>query len=300
MNKIPVGETISRAYSFAFSDLLSIFGVMWFPYLLFFAICAGLVLLAVPELPRMISQQQFDPMAFVGLVRIGGLIGLMAFIVGAMVTVGVQRKAQGLHPGAVYFYFSLGAPVWRMLGAFFLAVLLIILSTAISAGLCVAIWFAAGSYAPAFEWPVRVVAIVVAVLWYFYMTVRLMFFLPAVVVAEERIGLGRSWELGGGNFWRIFVVWIAVFFPVIIGFSMISQAVFGSVIPFGAFHPNMTPQEILRIVLPQLLAMGPFIVLFQLIERIVLTGLANGAIANAYLAVVPKPSTMVPAADAHA
>ena len=47
---------------------------------------------------------------------------------------------------------------------------------------------------------------IVAVLWYIYAAVRLVFFLPAVVVAEEQIGLGRSWALGRGNFWRIIIV----------------------------------------------------------------------------------------------
>src|SRR5947209_3112874 len=121
MSKIPVGETISRAYGFTFSNILSVIGIIWFPYAILVALTVGLVVLTVPDLPRMIAQHEFDPAQAIRVVRIGGVVWLAALIVSAMVTVGLQRKALDLHPGPVYFYFSLGAPVWRMIGALFFA-----------------------------------------------------------------------------------------------------------------------------------------------------------------------------------
>ncbi|HEY5047850.1 MAG TPA: hypothetical protein VII49_07535, partial [Rhizomicrobium sp.] len=64
MRKIPVGETISRSYGFAFSNILSIFGIAWVPYAILAAIAVGLVLLIAPDLPRMLLQGDFDPMQF--------------------------------------------------------------------------------------------------------------------------------------------------------------------------------------------------------------------------------------------
>jgi hypothetical protein len=123
------------------------------------------------------------------------------------------------------------------------------------------------------------------------MSVRLTFLLPAVVVAEERIGLGRAWELGGGNFWRMFAVVIAVFVPVAIGFGIVQAAVFGAsfAIP-GNLRPDMDIHEFGRTLLRQYGALSLVAVAFQVIERILFMGLGNGMIASAYLALVQPVS----------
>ena len=60
-----------------------------------------------------------------------------------MITVGLQRKALGREPRPVYFYFSLGAPVWRMAASLFVAGLVVAVIALLAGGVCVAIWFAA-------------------------------------------------------------------------------------------------------------------------------------------------------------
>jgi hypothetical protein len=292
MNKIPVGDTISRTYGFAFSNILSIFGIAWLPYVVLTAIAVGLVFLLAPDLPRMFMHGQFDPDMFMHIGHIFGLLGLLSFLAACMVTVGIQRKALGLHPGPVFVYFSLGVPVWRLAGAWFLAWLVIVFISLVTGGVTVAIWFAAGNYVPNFATLIRVLAIVAACLWVIYMCVRLMFFLPAVVVAEERIGLGRAWELAGGNFWRIFIIIIAVFLPVAIGFGIVSSAIFGPMFIMPRFHDGMDVHEMIRMVFEQMRVIGPFMILFQIIERIVFLGLGNGMIADAYLGVTGKTGGM--------
>jgi hypothetical protein len=302
MSKIPVGETISAAYEFTFSNFLSVFGIAWLPYLLFAVVVGGSVFLLAPDLPRLMTQDQFDPMSFVALRHVIGVFWLASLIVGAIVAVGIQRKALGLHPGPVFFYFSLGEPVWRMIFARFLAALVIILVGLLTAGAGVAVWFAAGNFLPAYAVPVRVSAIIVAVLWLIYMIVRLSFFLPSVVVAEGRLGLGRSWMLGGGNFWRIVVVFVAVLAPVAIAFGMVRAMLLGSFLPpmmfthapaNQDFHAVM--QQIFRTVWQQFRALGPLILVVQGLESIVFMALINGAIAKAYLAVAPKSASGPPA-----
>jgi hypothetical protein len=284
MNKIPVGETISKSYEFGFGSILSVFGVAWFPHVLLLAICAGCVFLLAPGLPRDLMSGNFDPMQLLPLAHVFGLIWLVSYLVTCMVTVGIQDKALGRHPDPVFFYFSLGPTVWRMVLAAFLVTLVIGLIIALTAGVTVGIWFAAGTYAPKFVWPIRTIAIIAACCWVIYMMVRLTFFLPAVVVAEERIGLGRSWELGGGNFWRIAVVAVAVFVPVSIAFSIVFNTIFGAVI-LSHIDFNQDPQHMMRQIIPMMITLGPLAIVLGLIRNIIYLGLGNGMAAKAYLAV---------------
>jgi hypothetical protein len=290
MNKIPVGETISGAYSFAFTKILSVLGVFWLPYLLFVAIVAAAVHFLAPDLPNQILHGPYDFSLAMSFRRISGIVFLFGIIASAMVTVGLQRKALGLHPGPVFFYFSLGAPVWLLIGAFILAILVIILVVAITAGICIAIWFGAANIgSPAAVAALRAIAIIAGVCWVIYLEVRLLFFLPAVVVAENTIGLGRSWTLAGGNFWRIIAVWIVVFLPVAIGFGMVSNALIGPFIPMDFFrHPPADPHMFINLMMQQFRVIGPLYLALALVERVVFWGLGNGAIATAYRHVVPS------------
>jgi hypothetical protein len=293
MNKIPVGETISGAYSFAFTKILSVLGIFWLPYVLFAAIVAAAVHFLAPDLPNQIMHGPWDMSLAMNFRRISGIVFLFGIVASAMVTVGLQRKALGLHPGPVFFYFSLGAPVWLLIGAFILAILVIILVVAITVGICMAIWFGAASIgSPAAVAAVRAIAIVAGVCWIIYLEVRLLFFLPAVVVAENTIGLGRSWTLAGGNFWRIIAVWIVVFLPVAIGFGMVSNALIGPFLPNFDFlkHQPADPQMFINTLMQQFRVLGPVYLVFAFVERVVFWGLGNGAIATAYRHVVGTPA----------
>ena len=285
-NKIPVGETISGAYNFAFARFLSILGIVWLPSVVFTVIVVGLVWLAVPDLPRMFITHDFDIEALMGLSRIMLLVGVIGFLMSSMITVGLQRKALGRYPEPVWFYFSLGAPVWRMAAAFFLAGLVIAFILLAVAGVCGAIWFAAGSVSGG-VWAIRVVAILAGLCFVIYISARLLFFLPAVVTAEETIGIERAWILSRGNFWRILLVWVAAILPVAIAFWVLSRAVLG---PFmGWPHAHTGVNELVRMFVTQFSALAPLILAINFIERVILLGVGNGAVASAYLAVAGAP-----------
>ncbi|HEY5046884.1 MAG TPA: hypothetical protein VII49_02555, partial [Rhizomicrobium sp.] len=227
--------------------------------------------------------------------RIFGLLGLLSFLVTCMVTVGIQRRALGRHRAPEYVFLSLATPVWRMVGALFLAWLVIAFIALATGAVVVGIWFVAGNLAPGFAWTVRAIAIVAAFLWIVYLIVRLTFLLPAVVVAEKRIGLARAWELSAGNFWRIFAVAIAVFVPAWIAFRIVYGALAGSFFPMADIHANMDFHEILRVVFQQMQVVGPFVIIAQFVERIVFLGLGNGMIASAYLDLTGNPGAAAPA-----
>lgn len=285
-NKIPVGQTISGAYNFAFARFLSIVAIVWLPYAVFAAIAVGLALLAVPDLPRMLVTHDIDIEALMGLSRVVLLIAVVGFIMSSMITVGLQRQALGKQSATVWYYFSLGAPVWRMAAAFFLAGLVIVFIAIVISGACAAIWFAAGN-AQGAVWPIRAVAIAVGVCFLIYIATRLLFFLPAVVTAEETIGIERAWILSRGNFWRIFLVWVAVILPVTIAFWIVSRAVLGPLMAWP--HAHMGMREMLRMFVIQANAFAPLVLAVEFVERVVILGVANGAVANAYLAVAGAP-----------
>jgi len=240
MAKIPVGETVSSAYQFAFARILSVLGIFWFPYLIYGAIIAGSVYLFAPDLPNQIMHGPYDASIFPAFRRIIGIVSLVGIITAAMVTVGLQQQAQGIHKGPVFIYFSLGSAVWRMIGAIFLGILLMIVIGLVTVGVCVAVWFGANQIPQhGLATFLRVVTIIAAVCWMIYFSVRLWFLLPATVVAEGGIGLGRSWSLAGGNFWRIIGVWIVVFIPVA---TPVCSGGTASMIRFDIeANPNATP-----------------------------------------------------------
>ncbi|MGB8365047.1 MAG: hypothetical protein ACLQUZ_16900 [Rhizomicrobium sp.] len=304
MDRIPVAKTISGAYGFAFGNILSVLGIIWFPYVILAAIAAGAVFGLAPGLLGDIMHGEIGPPLFFAIARVAGVIWLASIVIHAMVMVGLQQKALGRHEGNSFFFFSLDAPVWRMIGAMFLAFLVLLLIFALTAAAAAAASFAAVKFVPHGGNAIAAVAVIAAVLWCIYASVRLTFLLPAVVVAEERIGLGRSWELGGGNFWRMVAVFLAVFVPAAIGLGIVSQALIG---PFIAFPPDfashfgqhMTPEEIGNAyatffisMSKQMVAAWPVFLIIQAIETVIYQGLGNGMIANAYLGVTSSGSGM--------
>ena len=274
-------------------------GVTWFPYVVLSAVCCGLAYLAAPELIRELAHGKFDQNLLMAnlphLLGIFSLVWILVFITSCMIRVGLLRLALGEHPGPVFFFFSLGAEVWMMVGAFFLAALIIVLVAILTVAAVIAVWFGAGTISvPAAVNAIRAVAIIAGALWFVYFYVRLIFFLPAVVVAEKEIGLGRAWTLGGGNFWRIVVVAIAVFFPVAIGYSMVQAAITG---PFF-YHMDFlkdphqfTPQDFTKLIAQQLSSVGPVYLLLLFIRTILFEGLGAGLVGSAYRGVVPPPAT---------
>lgn len=296
MRKIPVGETISAAYGFAFAGFLNVLGTVWLPYLLLIVLSGGVIYLLAPDLPGHMMRGEFDPPVMFEVIHVAGVIWLISIVVRGMVTVGLQELATGRAQGPRFFYFSLGAPVWRMIGATILLILVICLIALLTILAAVVFGWAMVHFVPSFGHALAVIGGIAAALWLIYACVRLAFFLPAVVVAENQIGLGRAWELGGGNFWRIFAVMFVVIVPVAIAFGIIENAVVGSMMMSGIkpmhFQPGMSPDELMKAyadlfkpMLEQLRHVWPVFVVLAVIREVVFLGLANGAVGKAYVAV---------------
>jgi membrane-anchored glycerophosphoryl diester phosphodiesterase (GDPDase) len=220
-----------------------------------------------------------------------------------MVLVGLMRHALGLKKTTTFIYFSLGAPVWRMLGAVVLGIVVYIVAAIV---ICVLGALAAKFAAPMIPQAYHGYAVaggiglcVVFGLFLFYAAFRLFFFLPAVVVAEERIGLGRSWSLGGGNFWRMFIVYLLVTLPVgfIFGVALEMTILPTIVAEATKLHGKPETKDVL-IFLQHLAPLLPAVITIFVIYAIAVRGLLVGAIANAYKGVTEVPKSATPAAAA--
>lgn len=287
--KIPFERTIAAAYRFAFTNFVSVLGIGWFPFLLSLLIGAALLRTVMPQLDLVLQhgQEKWSPdqaaQVFAPVVGSGLVFAVVIILAAAMVIVGMMRKALGQHPAPVYFFFSFGSQVWRMIGAY---VLLLLLLWAVTIGIAIGIGilsFALSKALPAAQAPLTVLVTCIAVLWGIYAVVRLQFFLPAVVVAENRIGLLRSWHLGRGNFWRIVGIMIVILLPIGIVHSILTNLLLQTSMAYPA--TMMTPEQVREYFAATMNAAArvwPLLVLIELFYMVVVTGLAAGAIANAY------------------
>jgi hypothetical protein len=292
--KIPFERTIAGAYRFGFANILSIIGIGWLPFALFGAVAAAVVVNLVPLFSGLIVEgtaNQIDTARLGAVIgsAIGGvlLIVVAGFVAQAMVYVGLMRKALGLHRGPVFVFFSLGGQVWRLIGSYLLLLLLAWgIIAAVGGGIAI-VAALLGQYAQAAQTPVTVVLVIAAYLGAIYAVIRASFFIPAVVVAENHIGLRRSWHLGKGNFWRIAGVMIAVTLPLGIAVSTILQVVTVTMAgpPMMFDGSKATPAQ-LHVFGVKMIALfmkaGPYFAGVEVLYMILLSGLLAGASASAY------------------
>ncbi len=239
MGKIPVGRTIGQAYGFAFGRYLPVLGVVWLPLLVMGALTFFIFMPFYQQLPDMIetiarnphAMQPFPP-EMNGMLRWSGLLDIIILLVFAMIAIGVTKEALGLRKGPRFVYLSFGADEFRVIGGYFLIFALmiavfialeIVVVIVVIAGAAMFASGAAGHLDPKSAGPGVHLAILLVVLLvtlvefaFAYFFVRLSYLMVPVTVAEHRFGVWRSWELTKGNFWRIFVISLAVMIPILI------------------------------------------------------------------------------------
>lgn len=292
MKKIPLGATIDGAYMFFFRNIVSIIGIVWFPSVVFLAIMAAFVLTLVPLdwlTGHFVRPADIDSFVVARMTRLFfamPIIAVAGLVIGAMIKVGILERAVGNRSGTTLFYFSLGSPVWRMVGGEIVTAIVMMALAVVSIAVGIALHFAVSAipHVPLgvvilFD-VLQAIGLIVAVV---YLSVRLLFFLPAVIVVENRIGLGRSWALGCGNVGMAIIVFLAVVFPISFVVGTISNFVtmpimFSHMTALGS-HPS--PAESMAM-LKAMLPIFPVMLVFQLISSLVITGTYLGAVGKAY------------------
>lgn len=303
MHKLPLEKILGDTYRFLFSNFLSILGTAWLPLLLIGLLFAGAIYAIIPTTVLHGDFESFTAekaMALIpAVIAIYPLVFVGSLVLGAMIAVGITQRALGMTQGPTFVYFSLGAPVWRMVGAQVLFYLGYMVFLCVAVALCVGVVLASRSLnSGLLAGLIDTVVIIGVFCFVIYAVIRVWFFLPAVVVAEEHISFSRAWELGSGNFWRIIVLALMIVIPVGIVTSMINQIfVMGSMGPMlQGLPPNPTPDETAEFfahflaTLPVLL---PALVVSGVIQNIAVSGLWYGAVGLSYRALVPaSPPTL--------
>lgn len=265
--KIPVGATIARTYGFAFGNFFTNLGAVWIPFALLMASSYFLMphyisaFAHMPHLPSTrpgaapdIAAAQAVLRADMKVVGAAAPYLLTALAIGlvsaAAMFAALTREALGLRKGSVLLVFPFGAACWRLLGAYLLLALVFIglylglALTGVILGVIIAVLGGVIGGAVAAASAIAVVlAVLVAVAAFIFVSVRLSFFVPAIVVAERRISLGRSWELTRGNFWRIVGIVLSVLIPLVVIELLVIVFLFDHQI-LPPLHAGVTPHEI--------------------------------------------------------
>lgn len=302
MNKIPVWRTIGSAYGFTFGSLATIVGLIWLPLALlfvceYFAISRYLdsVLTALANGNR---YEIYRGAGYLYLYRIGALF------LQATIAVPVMRQALGLRKTGAIVHFGFGVTQLRLFGAlvaYFLIVLTIeiaglVLSVVLFSGLNVVGKNLGEIHGVSALFVARCVELGILAVFgaaLLFVVLRLSFLLTAVTVAENRIDLIRAWTLTHGNFWRIVLVSAAVTLPAwflylaiqiaFVGFAAYAEAI--HILPnVGQFAGNV---RIAALQVHRLLAWLPYVYAAWLLVQPLALGLASGAAAGAYRALVP-------------
>ena len=286
MTRISVAETIRFAYAFAFGQIGAIIGLVWLPLLI-----AALLQFLPYAIGTAYPPDASDAAGATGAALLNLAFVAATLVLYAMNCVSVTRQALGLRQGAATVHFSLGRPEWRMFAAIVICGLITV--SVLMFCLLVATIPARFAGASGLLTAVAALAGLCAAVW---VTLRLVFFVPPVVVAEERIDLPRAWMLSRQNFWRILAIVLAATVP----FLLIQGVVFLILLGPGFVAPLPTNTAAAAITLTQRLALFdrhmPTVIGFALVLAPFNLGLTLGASAFAYRALVPaRPSVRSPA-----
>lgn len=213
MAKIPVGATITHAYRFACGDFLTILRSIWLPLAVQLGLTVFLLRYSVPLLRAFEAK---DPAAASLMGPLLLLYPIILILFFAQVTT-VMKVTLGTKQEIPLIDFPFGKDMWRLLGAFIIAVLAIVvmlIAFALAAGVVGFLLRATGIGRTALTLLVGIL-ILIGYGGAIFAAFRFLFLLPPVNIAEQRLGIGRAWQLSRGNFWRSFLIALAVIIPMI-------------------------------------------------------------------------------------
>jgi len=283
MAKIPVGKTIGFAYNFTFGHLGAIIALIWLPTI------AVALLSFLPQFLGMPAQAMFTPNVPPDARLLGICASFTSMVFSIMTYQAVAELALGLRQPGANFYFSLAAPIWRLLGAILLFILLLALFVVI---FVVALVVVGGVAAALGGKPAAAIAVVLAMpfaLGFFWLVIfRIGFLIVPVTVAEGRIDLARGWTLTHGNFWRMLgvaaVIWLPFLVVFAIGFVLSLGSDFSALM--ATIKDTSAQADVARAALIQ--RHMPMLIGLNLLLTPLVMGLGVGASSFAYRALTPS------------
>jgi hypothetical protein len=233
MQKIPVFQTVGHAYGFAFGRYLSTLSIIWLPLLILLVLAYFLVLPRFPEMLRIFSQIAQHPednaantqllTQFNRSAAYLQLFNLIELAFGVIILSGITKEALGLRTGSRLYYLQFGSSELYVLVAVILMVVIIfgVVMAAFLGGLVVGlIGVLAAGAAGSGNGPTAAQAIIALIVGLgvfvgaFYVLARSLFLLVPASIAENVVGIGRSWQLAHGNVLRIFATLLLTLLPL--------------------------------------------------------------------------------------
>jgi hypothetical protein len=290
MNKLPVGDIVASSFRFLFGRIGTVLAITWLPAVLYAGADSATHLYFAAHRTAVESQ---DPQAqgLYFLVLAAGFV--VSIYARAASAVGIVREVFGSRvQGGIHFPYDRTA--WRMFAAsirFWIgSAALIALAFAVGAlGLLLA-GISPNTAGPVPLTPASLLAILIGWVAVFYAIatmLRMGFLLPAVVVAEEKGGLQRSYDLTKANLWRIIALAVVLVLPTFLLLIAGETAVLGAAgMPQdpekGDFFSLMTRAE--EAIDRQLVPWE----IFNAIVFILYSGLTYSGVAYAYRALAGK------------
>jgi hypothetical protein len=282
MTKLSVVGAIRFAYSFAFEQIGAIIALVWLPLL---------IVAVLQFLPYALGTAWpgGSPAEQAGASALNLAFSTAALVLYAMNCVAVTRLALGTRKSDSNFHFALGWPEWRMFVAIVICGFVLVAMLGLYAiGGTTILGAARGAH------PMALLAAAYAVsglLLVAFVVLRLIFLLPPIVVAEERVDVIRAWLLSRRNFWRIFVVVLAVTIPLLVVQCAAIAAIVGpdlfAPLPGGSAAATLVLRARIALIdqhMPAMIGLALVLAPFSL-------GLTLGAAVFSYRALAPaKPA----------
>ena len=301
MNKVPVMATVSRAYGFLLGDFGTIFRLAWAPLML----GAGLSFVFAPQAIDAMIQHNGDPTVQMQYAPMQFLIGVAAFVGAVMATIALLRIViYGDRKPGLFAYLWLGGAEFRLIAV---TILLIVAAIAgmIGTVLVFALLGALAAAIPALGIVVGLGAVLIlpVLLW---VIVRLSLVAP-VVVAENSLGVERSWALTKGNGLRLFLAYVLTLVPLGIVSLLVMLALLGSDFPALPSFPVLSGSKDAESTRTAMEAFGKAMEVWQLaltkairlhwvefsvlgfVGNLIQTALMAGVQGNAYTALAGEP-----------
>ncbi len=293
MNKIPVGKTIAYAYRFTIGNLGAIIGLIWLPMVL---ITVGNFFAETFYSSSIMTAMAAGQAGTAGQAALSLLAWYaVSVLLSAVMYTAVTRQALGLRKGPAYYHFALGPAEFRLFGAM-MAMFGILLVSVLAFTIVAGVLLGAGQTGSGLSAITALLTLLLAlgaVVAVFYVIARFGFLLLPATVAEEKVGLARSWMLTRGNVGRIFVIGLATIGPVALAVAGSQIAILGPGFFMTALNTSVDPAVQAKIAAAQsqiTIAHLPMMLGVSLLIAPFVAGLTLGPAAYAYRALVPgKP-----------
>jgi hypothetical protein len=236
MNKIPVFDTVSRSYGFLLGEFGTVARLAWAPLLLGAGVSyiyGGAAMDAAIE-----ATTNSNPAAAAAYAPVQFLIGIVGFVTGIIAEVALLRVIVfGDRKPGLFVYLWLGGSEFRLILVTLLLAVAIV-AGAVGLGLVLGILAALSAAVPVMGvvLVLAMLGVFVAIIW---AALRLTLIAP-IVVAENSLGVERSWALMRGNALRMLAVLFLTFAPLAIVAFVVSLGLLGSDLPPFPSLPELT------------------------------------------------------------